>query len=457
MFRPVERRGRSTKRIVAIVIVAWICSMLLAACAGSGVASDSRSPTLALHANARAGQVPPSPASRPATLGLRSIDPSKINGVQLNVLSGLENDTPIFDGDFADPFALRTSDAIYLFATNTVKTPYAPAAHIPVIALTRDSWFEGHYLGDALPILPAWTVSGYQWAPSVWARPGGTYVMYYSTPATHPLNCLGREPAAACIHTSAGPRTAYCISRATSSSPAGPFVDGSSSAFVCPVSEGGAIDPSVFIDSEGTPWLLWKSDGDCCGLPTRVYSQQLSADGLSVIGSPHRLIEASQSWEGGLVEGPSMVEQGKNYWLFYSANLWGSDDYGIGIAHCASVIGPCTKPLDHAWISSTVTDGQSDPGPGGRSSSRSGVSFGWSITASRLARPGTSPNAASTSISWCFRRADFRGSLRGRRRRPWRRRSSTTETLNCRLSRPRRTSRSSATSETPSRVRAMPV
>ena len=55
-----------------------------------------------------------------------------------------------------------------------------------------------------------------------------------------------------------------------------------------------------------------------------------------------------------------------NFWLFYSANLWGSDDYGIGIAHCASVIGPCSKPLAHAWLSSTSSDGQSDPGPGGQ-------------------------------------------------------------------------------------------
>ncbi len=286
--------------------------------------------------------------------------------MQLDVLSGLENDSPIFDGDFADPFALRTADAIYLYATNTVKTKYAPAAHIPTIVLTRDSGFEGQYLGDALPTLPKWTASGFQWGPSVWARPDGTYVLYYSTPATLPLNCLGRRPTADCVSTAIGLRTPYCISRATSASPAGPFVDDSSSAFVCPVSEGGAIDPSVFVDSKGTPWLLWKSDGDCCGLATTIYSQQLSADGLSVVGPPHRLIGASQTWEDGLVEAPSMVEQGDNYWLFYSANLWGSDDYGIGIAHCASVIGPCSKPLAHAWLSSTSSDGQSDPGPGGQ-------------------------------------------------------------------------------------------
>jgi len=122
----------------------------------------------------------------------------------------------------------------------------------------------------------------------------------------------------------------------------------------------------VFIAADGTATLLWKSDGDCCGMPTTIYSQQLAPDGLSVVGPAQRLIGASQSWEGGLVEGPSMLESGGTFWLFYSANLWGTDHYGIGIAQCASVSGPCTKPLDHAWLSSAVSGGQSDPGPGGQ-------------------------------------------------------------------------------------------
>ncbi len=100
-------------------------------------------------------------------------------------------------------------------------------------------------------------------------------------------------------------------------------------------------------------------------MPTTIYSQQLSSDGLSVVGPAHRLIGASQSWEGNLVEGPSMIQNGNTYWLFYSANLWGTNNYGIGVAQCTSVVGPCTKPLDHAWLSSAASGGQSDPGPGG--------------------------------------------------------------------------------------------
>ena len=44
-----------------------------------------------------------------------------------------------------------------------------------------------------------------------------------------------------------------------------------------------------------------------------------------------------------------MIKEGTIYWLFYSANLWGTPNYSIGIAACTSVTGPCVKPLDRAW------------------------------------------------------------------------------------------------------------
>jgi hypothetical protein len=377
------------------VVALTLTCVVVVGCGGAAGGGASGT-GLAVNAEptARTGQLP-IPRGRAATQGPIGLNPSTAQGVQLDVVSGLLDDRPIFNGDFADPYALRTPDTLYLYASNTVGNNYAPGAHIPVIALSRDSGFEGQYLGDALPTLPDWTVTDFQWAPSVWQRPDGTYVMYYSTPATIPLGCLARHPVRGCVTTTNGPSSAMCISRATSSSPAGPFVDDSSSAFVCPTSEGGAIDPSVFIGSDGTPWLLWKNDGDCCNLPTYIYSQQLSDDGLSVAGPPHRLIGATQSWEGGLVEGPSMIQNGSDYWLFYSANDWGTDDYGIGVARCASVSGPCTKPLDHAWLSSTGEGGQSDPGPGGEEFFQAG-GFVWMVHHGLA--PGQSGNQAERRL-----------------------------------------------------------
>ena len=282
--------------------------------------------------------------------------------MQLNVLSGLLHDQPIYDGNFADPFALRTPNTLYIYASSSAKSRNHTAANVPVIALSRNNGFAGQFLGDALPTLPP--LDGSQ-------LPVGSRCVGATRRDLRPLllhtghdppGCLGSPPAAGCVRTAQGETSAACISRATSTNPAGPFTDNSSSAFICPIDQGGAIDPSVFVSSNGTPYLLWKSDGDCCHKPTVIYSQQLAADGLSTVGPAHPLIGATQPWEGGLVEGPSMIEEGNDYWLFYSANTWGNSHYGIGIARCASVTGPCTKPLDHAWIASR---GWGDgPGPG---------------------------------------------------------------------------------------------
>jgi hypothetical protein len=364
---PICLRGsccRHHRSLGRIVLTLALTGGLLAACASTaGEGSTHRQVNVSVEPKVRPGQLPV-PAGRSPTLGPQTFHSSTIAGVQLDMVNALLDGTPVFSGDFADPFALKTSQALYLFASDTVASRYAPAAHIPEIELAQRSAFHGYYLGDALPQLPKWTVSGFQWAPSIWAGPDGTYVMYYSTPATHSIDCVAHLSGAGCIRTVNGPTSAMCISAATSTNPAGPYVDDSSSAFVCPVAQGGAIDPSIFIAHDGTPWLLWKSDGDCCRLPTTIYSQQLARNGLAVVGPPHRLIGASQPWEGGLVEGPAMVESSGTLWLFYSANQWGTDHYGIGIARCNSVIGPCTKPLSHAWLSSSGGS-QTDPGPGG--------------------------------------------------------------------------------------------
>ena len=280
------------------------------------------------------------PGQRVPTLGPVGKDPETGTKVPLNLVGGLIQGKPIFPGDFADPYALAVPQAIYVYATNT------QSANIPVTRIDNGNVLNGVYLGDVLPTLPSWTVKGFQWAPSVWARPDQTYVMYYATPAPPPP---------------AGEDRRQCISRATAPAPWGPFVDDSTGPMICPLDQGGAIDPSIFVDST-TPYLLWKSDGNCCGLPTVISSQQLSADGLSTTAPPHPLITNDQPWEGSVVEGPSMVKVGSTYELFYSANNWDSADYAIGIALCPSVDGPCTKPQDKAWMTSAA----GYRGPGGQ-------------------------------------------------------------------------------------------
>jgi len=256
---------------------------------------------------------------------------------RLNLAVDLLQGKPIVRGDFADPFVLAQPAANYAYATNTDE------ANVPVMRFPRSDQSIAQYLGDALPTLPAWTTKGFQWAPAVLARPGGRFVLYYSTPAP---GGSGRK----------------CISRAVGDNPAGPFADDSAGPFVCPLSQGGAIDPSPFVDTDGTAYLLWKSDGNCCSLPTDLFIQPLSADGTSTTGPPTKLATADQAWEGDLVEAPAMVRNDGRYYLFYSANNWDSDSYAVGVATCTEATGPCTKPLEHAWFTSTTYS----QGPGGQ-------------------------------------------------------------------------------------------
>ena len=67
-----------------------------------------------------------------------------------------------------------------------------------------------------------------------------------------------------------------------------------STPLVCPTNLGGAIDPSPFIASDGTLWLLWKNDGNAIGQTTTIWLQQLTPDGLSFAGGATPLIHNDQ-------------------------------------------------------------------------------------------------------------------------------------------------------------------
>ena len=276
------------------------------------------------------------PGQRPRTGGPNpGAERTDGEATALRPASGLLLGTPIYDGDFADPYVLRVDDTFYAYATNTA------TANLPVIVVRNSP--TARYYGDAFPTLPAWSEPGFVWAPAVLALDDG-YVLYYST------RLRGT--------------TTQCISRATAASPLGPFVDDSEGPMVCQRDLGGSIDPSVVTDTDGTTWLLYKNDGNCCGHPTSLWSQELAPDGLSTVGGPNRLLTAEQDWEGGLIEAPSMIIDGGTYYLFYSGNAWDSEQYGIGYAVCESVTGPCRRPddSDEPWMGSTTFA----RGPGGQ-------------------------------------------------------------------------------------------
>jgi hypothetical protein len=249
-------------------------------------------------------------------------------------LAGFETTTTtsVYPRDFPDPFVLRVGQVYFGYATNT------SGSNVPVVRSSDlRTWAR---LRDALPQLPDWSAPGRVWAPSVLARPGG-YVLYYTTRN----RASGQQ----------------CVSRAFATTPEGPFRDDSSAGLICQVDRGGSIDPSSFVDADGTPWLYWKSDGVAGGEGPTLWVQRLSPDGLSLVGSPTDLLREDRGWEAPVIEGPAMVREDGRYYLFYVAGPWQTAGYAIGYATCASPQGPCTKPQGTPLVASTGTLA----GPGG--------------------------------------------------------------------------------------------
>ncbi|MFP2958414.1 glycoside hydrolase family 43 protein [Myxococcus sp. 1LA] len=165
---------------------------------------------------------------------------------------------------------------------------------------------------------PTWATGDF-WAPEI-HKVGTRYIAYFT--ARHSDGKLS-------------------IGAATSTSALGPFTD-----LGRPLVHDtamGMIDATFFTSTTGTPYLVWKADGNAVGRPTPIYGQALSADGLSLVGARQTLISNNLSWEGGVVEAPWVVARGGYYYLFYSGNAYYNSTYAVGVARATSPLGPYTK------------------------------------------------------------------------------------------------------------------
>ncbi|HEX4244216.1 MAG TPA: glycoside hydrolase family 43 protein [Acidimicrobiales bacterium] len=266
----------------------------------------------------------------------------------LGAARAVEVDNPALN-DIGDPYILPVSAGVdgtrgpgYVMYWTTDW-----AANVPT-AVSSDL-VHWRRVADALPTLPSWAlvvrpppswsaptgVSTMTWGPTVHQVAGG-WVLYYSTEETK----TRRE----------------CLGAAFSTSPVGPFTDTSSAPLVCQAALGGDIDPSVVEPTPGTLALVWKNDGNANGSAVNIWEQSLTPDGRSVTGRPGPLIGSDQVWEHNIIEGPSMLgDASGGWWLFYSGGTWQSDTYDTGVAWCATVEGPCSKPAQAPLLASTPT------------------------------------------------------------------------------------------------------
>ncbi len=253
----------------------------------------------------------------------------------------------VLPGDFPDPDVLQVSGTYHAYATGGGGTNVRHATSRDLRRWTVQP--------DLAPQLGAWAsascsedagrgTSDCVWAPDVSVVPGTTtFTLHY----TAKLAGTSRQ----------------CIGVSTAPGPAGPFVPASADPLVCPA-DTGAIDPATFTDDDGQRYLLWKADGNCCGLPAVIYAQPLSRDGLRLTGDPVELVRADRPWERGVVEAPTLVRHGGRYVLLYSAASYRGSRYATGYATADSLGGPWTK--GDGPLMSTQRFGGAVRGPGGQ-------------------------------------------------------------------------------------------
>jgi beta-xylosidase len=240
---------------------------------------------------------------------------------------------PVYDGDFPDPFILVTGDRYFAYGTQT--------GDMNVQVMESADLTGWEHRGDALPELPPWADRGNTWSPAVLRRED-TFVLYYAVRYEE----AGRQ----------------CISVATGSDPAGPFVDRSGEPLIFQEDRGGSIDPSPFVDGDGTGYLLWKSDDNALDRAPSLWGAPLQPDGLALAGEPAELLRHDLAWEEPLIEAPSLARAADgSYVLFYSGGWWESDGYAIGYATGPAPLGPFRKEtVDGPWLASEP--GMAGPG-----------------------------------------------------------------------------------------------
>ena len=255
----------------------------------------------------------------------------------------------IMPDDFPDPWVVQDGKTLYAYSSNITytATPYRTATSI------HGPWSA---IQSALPQLPSWAEFGHTWRPAV-HKFGKTWVMYVTA----------RDKASG----------DQCLTQATSASPAGPFVPTTDATpFLCQLDQNGSLDGRITFDAAGNPWLTWKDDNLKARLPSHIYSQQLTPDGLSFVGDRHILLTADPTaWTGPNVEAPQLVSDAQGrWWLFLSAGWVGQTNYAVTVTRCQSVIGPCD-----AVGAPFLTTNSQGAGPGEQSVWEDGQGRWWLI------------------------------------------------------------------------------
>lgn len=223
---------------------------------------------------------------------------------------------PIIRDTFtADPAALVVGDTVYLYVGHDNAKDGEMFTMPDWLCFSSKDMKTWTAHGAVLsPTNFSWGTPDSAWAAQVMPKDGKYY--YYVTvkgDRTAPGNNIGV---------------------AVADSPIGPFKDAIGKPLIrdnmTPKSKRpwSDIDPTIWIDDDGTPWLCW-GNGDC-------YLAKLKPNMIELDGEIQKVDVPNY------VEGPWLYKHGKLYYLVYAAMYPGNGSEQIGYATAEKITGPWT-------------------------------------------------------------------------------------------------------------------
>ena len=245
---------------------------------------------------------------------------------------------PVYDGYFADPFVLRTSEpnGLTYYAYGTGHGPEKDGRQFPVLRSTDLVHWD--YVGGALPPCRRRRASRTR---RIRRRrwPSGTGG---STSTTRPPR------ATATRRTGCGWRSA--------TGREGPFEDVGKVAMTGEYADRFSIDAHPFLDPRDGKWyLFFGTDFFTDRVGTGTAAVPLGDDMCSSAGDAAPVLRASAEWHvyernrplygkvwdaWHTVEGPFVWQHGGKYYCFYSGGNWQTRDYGVGYGVADHALGP---------------------------------------------------------------------------------------------------------------------
>lgn len=222
-----------------------------------------------------------------------------------------EQTNPILKGLYADPDITQFQDTYYIYPTTDGFSGWSGTQFHVFSSKDLKQWKDEGMILDVATKDVAWSV-GSAWAPAI-ATKKDAYYFYF---------CAKREDGASCIGV------------AVAKDPTGPYV-AMNEPLLTPdlikeynISMWQTIDPSVFIDEDGTPYLFFGN-----GAPAVV---QLNDDMTSIKPDTMRQLSGAHDFR----EAITVTKRGGIYHFTWSCDDTGSENYHVNYGTSENIYGP---------------------------------------------------------------------------------------------------------------------